>query len=384
MTSFAKKFTLVMILGLLAGASDIPSKPADVRVIRVAVLRAQKDIRLSVSGPFEVSDAATLKVLWKSRNLSTVKAAAVPEGLKIGTKIFSSRSLLITDHRLAGIIVNKRPYRGDAVLTKDKDGALLVVNVVDLEFYVKGVLYHEISNKWPMDAIKAQAVATRTYALYQEDVMKAQAYDVTADTSSQVYGGFASEKNKTNRGVNFTAGEVLTFQGKIFPAYFYATCGGKSESASELWKTDMEPLRGGRVCPYCATSPHYFWRIALSLGEIQKKCGPVYTLKEPLESIAIAERTVTGRARTLEFMDANGEVQQVSAKDLRRLLGSDILRSTNFSVNVEDGKAVFEGKGWGHGVGLCQWGAMQMAKDGFSYVEILKFYYPGATISKVK
>jgi stage II sporulation protein D len=107
-------------------------------------------------------------------------------------------------------------------------------------------------------------------------------------------------------------------------------------------------------------------------------------LRGALADIAVSERTATGRARTLHINDDLGATQDFSAKDFRRLIGSDILRSTNFSVAIEGGRAVFEGKGWGHGVGMCQWGAMGMAKEGFSYVDILKFYYPGATIGKVK
>lgn len=351
--------------------------------IRVAVLKDLSDATLSVTGSFEIIDARTKEALYQGRNLSTSKVAATQDGIKVKKMIFAASAVTVTSKKKAAIIVNNRRYRGDISIFKDAQGKLLIVNILDLESYIKGVLFHEISHRWPLDAIKAQAVAVRTYAMYQKEVMKAKDYDLTADTSSQVYGGYDSEKRKTNRAVNFTNGEVLTYQGKVFPAYFHATCGGITEDASELWKINIVPLKGSRVCSFCLESPHYYWKADLGLKAIEKKLGGQYKLKGELKNISIVERDPSGRVRTLELKDAQGQSLIINAKDFRLAMGPDFIRSTNFSIVFEQDRLIFSGKGWGHGVGLCQWGAYGMSKKGYNYRQILEFYYPGAEIVKI-
>ncbi|PIY84006.1 MAG: cell division protein [Candidatus Omnitrophica bacterium CG_4_10_14_0_8_um_filter_44_12] len=348
--------------------------------IRVAVLKDKMEVTLSVTGSFEIVDARTELSLYRGRNFLGMKITPSEGGIKVRNTVYNTNAIIFISKKKAAISVNNRSYRGDISVYKDASGKLLVVNTLDLESYLKGVLYHEISHKWPIDAIKAQAVASRTYALYQKGVMRPKDYDVAADTSSQVYGGYSSEKHKTNRAVNFTSGEVLTYNGKLFPAYFHATCGGATEDAGELWKIDMIPLKGGRACSFCSDSPHYYWKAELGLKTIIKKLGERYQSKEGLINISIIERTGTGRVRTLELKDAVGKSIIISAKDFRSLLGSDLIRSTNFSIVIEQGHVIFSGKGWGHGVGLCQWGAYGMSNKGYNYKQILDFYYPGAEI----
>lgn len=377
------RFLFVLTFGfMLFAAAEGFSKETD--RIRVAVLRDRPDVILAVRGSYEIQDARTKEVLDHGRNLSFSRVAASVDGLKIKNTVFKTGAVTVIAKRTAGITVNNRSYRGDISVYKDLNGRLLVVNAVDLESYVKGVLYHEISNKWPIDAIKAQAIATRTYAIYTKETMRAKDYDVTADTSSQVYGGYLSEKHKTNRAVNFTAGEILEYKDRVFPAYFHATCGGNTEDVVELWKIDTVPLRGGSACSFCSDSPHYYWRMVLDLKNIRKKLGRRYVLEEPLQNIGVCERTTTGRVRSLELKDASGKSQVISSKDFRSLLGADVVRSTNFSIALEQDHVVLSGKGWGHGVGLCQWGALGMSKKGYTYRQILEFYYPGADLVKLR
>lgn len=355
----------------------------EIAKIRVAISKDAQEVVISVDGPYDIFDVRKNKVVQSGRNMASSRVVAVGEGLKIKNAIFETDALAIVPKKKAAVTTRHRRYRGDVSVFKDLSGKLLVVNTVDLESYVKGVLYHEISPKWPMDAIKAQAVAVRTYALYQKEAMKNKNYDVTADTSSQVYGGFFAETSKTNRAVNFTKDEVLLYQNKLFPAYFHATCGGITENAAELWKSDIEPLKGGRVCGFCRDSPHYFWKTPTDLKTAQEKLGRLYILKGPLKNIAVVERDATGRVRTLELKDSFENTQVIAAKDFRLAFGADSLRSTHFSILFEGERVIFAGKGWGHGVGLCQWGALGMSKQGLSYVQILEFYYPGARILRL-
>ncbi len=348
--------------------------------IRVAIAKDKQELVFSVYGPYDIIDLRTKSVLSSSKKSATFSIYALKDGFRIDDGIYHSDGILIDAKKKVAVTLNKRKYRGDISVLKDEAGKLCVVNTLDLESYIKGVLYHEISHKWPMDAIKAQAVAVRTYAMYQKEIMKNKNYDVTADTSSQVYGGYTAETSKTNRAVNFTRGEVLLYRNKIFPAYFHATCGGITENAAELWNIDIEPLRGSRVCGFCRESPHYFWKSRMELTAVRKKVGALYTLKGDLANISVSSRNPSGRIRSLELRDSNKKSVVISAKDFRAALGPDVLRSTNFSIILENPYVVFAGKGWGHGVGLCQWGAFGMSKKGYSYTEILEFYYPGAKI----
>lgn len=366
----------VSFCGTVWGSSQPPT-------VRVAVVRDTKELTLAVEGAFDISTVPGGKKIYHGGRLASAKVVATEKGIKIHQTVYEASSLRISARRKAAIFVNRRPYRGDIVLVRSAEGTLSAINVLDVESYLKGVLVHEISPKWPIDAIKAQAIAARTYALYQKEICSHRPYDLVADTSSQVYGGFSSEKNKTNRAVNFTFGEALLYRGKLFPAYFHATCGGSTENAAELWKVNIEPLAGGRLCSFCTASPHYYWNASMDFKAIRKKLGPFYTLQGELKNIFVEERNASGRIRSLRLEDGQGESAVISAKDFRQMMGPDVVRSTNFTLAVEDSKVVFSGKGWGHGVGLCQWGAFGMSRRGYDYKEILAFYYPGSRVSKV-
>ncbi|MCX5716080.1 MAG: SpoIID/LytB domain-containing protein, partial [Candidatus Omnitrophica bacterium] len=165
-----------------------------------------------------------------------------------------------------------------------------------------------------------------------------------------------SEKWKTNMGVDSTRGEVLTFDGDIFPSYYHATCGGFTEDASNLWKIDLAPLKGVE-CAFCKKAKHYRWRAKVSLNDIEsalEKAG-IKDAKDII-SIEIESRNRSNRINNLVIKTAAGAVT-VAGKDFRLAVGPNKLRSNNYEVNVENGQAVFNGTGWGHGVGMCQWGA---------------------------
>lgn len=377
-----KKVILILFFGAVL-FWDAEARASEPPRVRVAIVRNAPDITLAVDASFDVVAYPSREKLWHSSSTKAVKVSVLGEGIRIAQKVFKVKALLVTSKKKASLFVNRKPYRGDILIMKAGPDSLLIINWLDVESYVKGVLVQEISPRWPMDAIKAQAVAARTYALYQKDISKAKLYDLAGDTSSQVYGGFASEKNKSNRAVNFTYGEVLLYKGKTFPAYFHATCGGMTEPSSELWAIAIEPLSGNRVCSYCEESPHYYWETALDLKAIRKKMGTAYTLKGGLANIRVTERSLSGRVRGLELKDDQGKTQAISAKDFRQVLGPDSIRSTNFAINLEGEKATFSGKGWGHGVGLCQWGALGMSQKGSDYEKILSFYYPGSEIKKI-
>lgn len=348
--------------------------------IRVLIMKDLPSLSLKVSGAYRIEDAKTKVVLYRGRDIR----ATVTQGqgkIMVGTKICATDRIVVRSGE-ASVIINGRRFRGDALFIAHADKTFSVVNYIQLEDYVKGVLYHEVSHYWPQEALKAQAVASRTFALYQMQENAARDFDVTSDFYSQVYGGKAAERYRTNLAVEFTRAETLTYEGRVFPAYFHATCGGRTEDASLLWHIAMPPLKGV-ACNFCKDSPHFRWHYVVSLKELEndlKEAGYVFA---HITGIEVLGRDPSGRVTQVRITDQGHRVD-VAAKDLRSWLGPTILRSTNFTVSLSGEDAVFQGFGWGHGVGLCQWGAYFMAKEGYSYRDILSFYYPGSALSVSK
>ena len=262
---------------------------------------------------------------------------------------------------------------------KDKNAVLYAINRLNIEDYLYGVVHHEVAPWWPMEALKAQAIAARTYALYQMEVSKPIEFDLKSSTSSQVYGGSTTEKFRTKRAVDLTAGEVLVYQGKIFPAYFHATCAGVTAGAQELWKIDLPPLTGGAHCKFCRLSPHFYWQARVPVSEIEEKMAKYGHPVGRILKIEEISKTPSGRVGSIRITGTAGDFV-MAAKDFRIWIGGDKIRSTLFTISIKDDVAGFDGRGWGHGVGMCQWGALGQAILGHDHESILKFYYPGAEI----
>ena len=349
--------------------------------IRVAVEQDAGTLRLKVHGFYEVLDAAGGGVLYRGNNLNTT-ATAFSGGILLGSMQSRLSRLLIRSHDPDMIIINGRSFRGDIELIKKENSHLLAVNNIEFEDYIKGVLYHEASHYWPVEALKAQAVVCRSYAVSQAEQNAASDFDATSDIYSQVYGGKTSERFRTSRAVDDTAGEVLIYQGRVLPAYFHATCAGRTEDAGALWNIDLAPLKGVE-CSFCKESPHFNWHYVFTKEEIREKLNKAgYKIKK-ISGINIVSRDLSERITALTIASGLDEIK-ISGKDFRNILGPNIIRSTNFGVSIVKDDVVFEGFGWGHGVGLCQWGAYFMAKSGSDYKQILEHYYPGAVISKLK
>ena len=364
---------LAISQGLLAQGSDASPK----NYVRVAIMQDAPSLRIKVEGSYELVNPLNNEIIYTGKNLNTT-ATVHKDNLSLGNIKPRAGRILIRVVETGSIVIDGRRFRGDIQLVKKDNSHLLAINQIDLEDYVKGILYHESSHYWPMEALKAQAVACRTYALYQMQKNKLKDFDLTSDIYSQVYGGRTSERYRTNRAVLETGGEMLLYQGKIFPAYYHATCAGFTEDASWLWNIDVPALKGV-ACKFCKDSPHFNWHEVLTLDELKEKLGSSgYNIKK-IKNIIILGHNISGRITDLKITSDNGNLV-IPAKDFRNIIGPNVIRSTNFNVGVVGNDVVFEGIGWGHGVGLCQWGAYFMAKQGYNYKQILEYYYPGSEI----
>lgn len=355
-------------------AQDNPPDP----VMRVLVIDDRPSIYLMLDDKYTISESGTGNIIMRGLQLKT-RLKAEKDGFRVGSKHLEASDIMIRVGPNYDIYIDGRRFRGDVEIVRKDNGRLMVINYVGLEDYLQGVLYHEVSHRWPMECLRSQAIAARTFAVYQARSNKAQPYDLRSDIYSQVYGGKNSERWSTNIAVDSTKGKVLVFKGDIFPAYFHATCGGRTEDASNLWKIDIQPLKGG-YCDFCRESKHYKWSKSIpadDLGDILRQNG--YKIGA-IRTVNVLSRNISGRVDKLEIRDGDGATVVLTGKIFRGLLGPNVLRSTMFDANVVGDRVVLSGRGWGHGVGMCQWGAYGMSRDGRKAEQILKYYYPGAEI----
>ncbi|MCA9403794.1 MAG: SpoIID/LytB domain-containing protein [Candidatus Omnitrophica bacterium] len=369
----------------LAVAVALPAAADDDPVIRVAILQAEGDFVISARGVYTVTDQKSGMLLVEGRRLRRSRVQAVDGGLAIGSRFFDSRHLRVSSQKDVTIYAHNKQgqFRGSIDVIAGKDGKLLVINRLDLESYVKGVLLHEVSDRWPIEATKAQAVATRTYALYKAAENKAQPFDVTSDIYSQVYGGKTAERFRTDIAAEYTKGQVMVFEGKIIPAFFHANSGGHTEDANIVWGIDLPPLKGVED-PYSKDMPAYTWKKNFQSREIQEKLQAAGIKVGMIKDIEVTNRTPSGRIQELVIRSRDGKTTRLTGKKFRDIIGPNLVRSNMYEVDMQGFYFDLTGKGWGHGVGLCQWGAYQMARQRHDYDEILRYYYPGIEIKKVK
>ena len=268
------------------------------------------------------------------------------------------------------VFFNGQSYSGSFEIMKDGNG-LYVINSLPFEKYIEGVVASEVKNDWGMEALKAQAVISRTYAIFNRNLNTEKNFHLTSSVLHQLYKGDNTDPLIT-QAVEGTKGEILTYEGSPINALYHATCEGKTELPEEVWAESYPYMKSvecnGRNAPYES------WQKKFTFEQINKALGI-----DGIKDITITSYTSTGRAKTLKIVTETSETE-IKATELRKLLGYKELPSTHFSIIKNDTEVIFNGKGYGHGVGLSQWGALEMAKQGKSYREILAHYYPGTII----
>ena len=282
------------------------------------------------------------------------------------------------------------------------NGKLDAINIVDVEDYLRGVVPYEIGrlDTSRIEALKAQAVAARTYAYKHFNSRESMGFDVFADTRDQVYKGLESATLLTDAAVKATAGVVMTYNGDFIIAYYHSTCGGVTETLATWNRPDLPYLKSTPDhmkdgTPYCKESSYIKWKRTFSDKEVLEmvkananeakakfsgfKPGDIKKIK----NISIKDKLASGRILTLLVKTDKGEMEVYT--DRTRWLfkkSGAILPSSFFTIKHEGSSWILTGTGFGHGVGMCQMGVRARAKDGQSYEEILTHYYPGITLER--
>ncbi|HSB61122.1 MAG TPA: SpoIID/LytB domain-containing protein [Vicinamibacteria bacterium] len=271
--------------------------------------------------------------------------------------------------------LNGREYLGLIDLVRHGEG-VAVVNELPLEDYLVGVLRAEAGEGWPGEMLRAQAVAARTYAAYQRGLSWGKPFHIIASTAHQGYAGRVAATSPLWAAVRETAGQVLLWEGELFPAFYHTESGGFTEDPRMVFAARNMPALKPVASPFSVGSPHYSWALDLRLADLSETLRRHGVAVGALRDVEVSERTPSLRAAAIVVRGSGGSAR-LRGNDFRRMIGYDILKSTLFAVAVDGEVVHFAGRGYGHGVGMCQWGAKGMAEQGYVAREILAFYYPG-------
>lgn len=324
--------------------------------------------------------------------------AAVVEGrIVVGEHIFGGR-VVVSPQSPYVLGVDSSLYRGNLELTVNEDSLTMqAINSLPMESYLAGVVGSEMPSYWEKEALKAQAVAARTYCLFIKEAFGTnRAWDVRRNQANQVYRGIAAESPMVWDAVAETRGAVLSCRQqdgeKIFPAYYSSTCGGHTEDTVNVFGDSYSAL-SGVACPYCIEvgrkSLLYWGPVEFDGDYVSSRIIGRYPRFRILEKIVGVEPYSASdygdfaRIGSVMFTGSNGRQKTLRAEDFRLTVdpSGTKIKSNAYEIEKRAGRYVFSaGRGFGHCVGLCQYGAEGMARADGSYREILRFYYPGSSI----
>ena len=394
--------------------SDFSAAAERAPLLRVGLAHGVASATVSCSGTLVVSVFADSIERWRSSGGGKWTFTATAEGIAGrgpgGSFSLDAGTIRVVPEGSDVLEFDGTHYRGEIEVFATGAESLAVANVVDVESYLRGVVPKEIGPR-PLDeieAVKAQAIAARTYAVMSDGKRAGGSFDVLPTVEDQVYGGAAAENAVCDRAVLETAGVIAVYEGEPIGAYFHANCGGRTEARQEVWELPDLPYLVSRWdtpggskrqgAAFCFHGHNFTWTESWSGDEIER------IVREQLPSIAstpvrgsigivrdvrIAARTPSGRVRWLEVATDSGTYRVFGDRVrwlLRRPGSGRILRSAWFELRIRYGGGRVagieaEGRGYGHGIGMCQHGALEMAREGRTHEEILKHYYDGVELA---
>ncbi len=351
---------------------------------------------------------------WGERPVKLIWDRASKQVTSPDLEVESPKGILLRPMLGGRVLFHGKEYRGQILVRPDPSGGFSVINLVDLEDYLLGVLPKELSPSAPMEALKAQAVASRTYALKHARDFAKRGFGLKATEGSQVYHGVQAEHPRSTKAVQSTAGKVLKHKGKLIHAWFSASCGGRTSANEAVWNGHPRSYARPVACGYCRIFPSYHWSAEVSYEEITKRLKDVARPVGEVKEVKFL-RSKTGRVTQVEIKGSKKKMV-LTGNEFRILAGHRLVRSLRFvtkddpvgealdgitaanagvsdedliqkiiagEVKISAGEVLhLEGTGYGHGVGFCQWGARGMAEEGYDWEAILSHYYTGARLSQ--
>ncbi|HEY9898182.1 MAG TPA: SpoIID/LytB domain-containing protein [Pantanalinema sp.] len=374
-------FALFLALSLPAFA-QAPS-------VRIGLAEAVPRTTLATSVGGAIVDA-TGRILARTRAMEALEVKREGAGValygsmgRVASDRLPLRLVSLPDAGEVGLVFGAgRWYRGEMEL-RATGHRLTLVNHVPLEHYLYGVVPAEMNPRWPLESLKAQAVAARTYALAKLGQFASRGYDMKPTTENQVYRGAGVERVPSNMAVDQTLGQVLTHGGRVIAAYFHSSSGGFTETGAAVWGEPRPYLQA--VPDFDQQSPRYLWQKNLGAPELRHALDRKGVRVGELLRFEVLERTYSGRVKRVRVVGTQGQAD-VSGDAVRQAAG---LYSTLFNVLGYGGGSgrpaafAFAGRGHGHGLGLSQWGAKSLGERGYGYAQILAHYYPNSQLSSI-
>lgn len=348
---------------------SVPAQAAAAAEMRVAIKKDVSQLKIGSSTTALVRDGAGRQI-GELTAMNAISANA--SGGKIALNNVKADRVFVEPAQGGYVWIGDRWYRGRVHLVP-QNGGLIAVNHVNIEDYLYSVVGAEAVASWPLEALKAQAVSARSYALYKKKTSANTLFDLDTTQATQVYKGLDTEYITTHQAVDGTKGQVMTYKNKVILAVFHSSSGGHTENVEDIWTSALPYLRA--VADYDHKSPVFEWTKTFSEAEMVGLVGGVGKIRAMIPE----QTTPFGRVVTMKVVGDRG-AKTISGDDLRASLK---LRSTLFRVADVDGEFQVTGRGFGHGLGLSQWGAYFLAKQGIRYQQILDHYYQNAALSKV-
>lgn len=385
-----KKKQVQLLSGFVKNVAKIKPVQKKGPDVEVGLLSGQPQVEIEGLSHFRIE---TNGKVWKSYNAGKrISVSRKGKNIVLEGKAFNAPVYFTTGNGEEAFSVKGNRYRGEMkIIPSAWNNGVTVVNRVPMELYLKGVVPSEIVPSWKPDAIKAQAVAARTYAVYHKNGYRSAGYDITDDTRSQVYRGCSVETSATNKAVEETAGEIITYNGKAIDALFHANGGGYTEDSENVWGSYVPYLRG--VKEENSSAVNRPWRKIVSIDSFSNAISRAGYHVGKVKKIGLSrlhmgnnkakDRGVSGRVKTMEITGKSG----------RKIIPGEVIQSafdldsTLFDISVKGNNLIITGYGFGHGLGLSQWGAEAMAEkngDGKKYYKrILLHYFTGSKIEKI-
>lgn len=368
-------------------------------LIRVLLSEKSSEVQINIDSKISLSDENKLLAKINPGNKLFIKLNSDRLQLSISDKNFFADTFFLSGSREDPIIkIDGKQFRGKLKIFKS-NSHIKVVNQIGLEDYVKGVMTKEMpigNGNENYEALKAFSICVRTYALLKIFENK-PIFDIYPDTRDQVYGGVDAETSLTNRIVDETKGQILSYNGSPAIIFYHSSCGGFTEDVKNVFSNNdlpyLKSVADGDE-PFCSIAPNFNWKEEFSENVFvsrlfDAKLIPTKNFK--LESVKVKSRFESGRVKELaiNLIDDNKNEKTLTllGNKIRNIIkttnGKSILRSTFFDISIDgDNRVVIVGKGYGHGVGFCQWGAIGQSKKGIDYQTILNHYFPGTKIIK--
>jgi len=434
------KLIVLIIFVIFMRSSAVYAESINIKVGLLFGENAPKEVSLKASKGFYIgssknddrfkalkeTDYKELKVVLEKDYLSFI---APQKGEILRVKAGNTVAVEIRPKEDKIIYINEKPYRGKAII-RPSDTGITVINELGLEEYLYGVLPMEMPYNWPLEALKAQAIAARTYALKNFNKYQEYGFNLSNSIDSQVYGGYEVERESTNKAVDVTAGQIIVYNNKLINAFYHADNGGYAESSDNVWEFSLPYLISGPD-RFSIDTPHSSWEKTLTIKEIEQRLIQKNIVMEKVIGLKILDTSESGRVTKLmiigsknsiiltkqsirDVLDLKSNLFRIETNDMFYILNGqgtttarDYLQSLAFvtskgvcknsnteiirikgrngtrKFSTQSKNYVIKGRGWGHGVGLSQWGAKRMAEMGYNCTEILQHYYRGSQVKKI-